>query len=421
MTPASGRSVGLRSESMPSRNAARPTIVYTTADASPQSGAFHSLVRLSREIVEWGYRPVLVLPEEALSFVSPDVDHAAIYTLPLARARRSTSPVVFKTYLERNLRSVYGLVRIIRKEDAALVHVNEILDLYGVAAARIARVPSVCHLRADLSAAPSLFQALWPRVIAALSNQIVAVSASARDRTFGSRGAKTEKVSVIHNPGPDTSSFHPLVDGRAVREEFGVTDDAFLVALVAKLGQRKGHEVLIRAAPEILGFFPKTHFLLVGGELDGPHHRAYADRLRGLPREVGVQHAVTFAGFRADIPEVMAAADLVTHCSTYPDPFPGVVLQSMAVGTPVIASDLGGPREQIEDQVSGILVPAGDPSALARAICSLLADPKRRASLGRAAAFRVRSVFTPDSFYQRLSEIYLPLVASHVPPHGAGP
>ena len=102
----------------------------------------------------------------------------------------------------------------------------------------------------------------------------------------------------------------------------------------------------------------------------------------------------------------MAASDVVTHCSTYPDPFPGVVLQAMAVGKAVVASDVGGPREQIEDGMSGLLIPPDDPDMLADAICSLLGDPARRAALGEAAALRVASAFSTDSFYRQLAHLY---------------
>ena len=119
---------------------------------------------------------------------------------------------------------------------------------------------------------------------------------------------------------------------------------------------------------------------------------------------------MTFLGYRRDVPAIMAAADVVTHCSTYPDPFPEVVLQGMAMGKAVVASDLGGPREQIEDHVSGVLVPPDDPSALADAISALLQAPERRASLGGEAALRVPSLFGAESFYRRLSEIYRRLI-----------
>ena len=128
--------------------------------------------------------------------------------------------------------------------------------------------------------------------------------------------------------------------------------------------------------------------------------------MRAMPADLGVEHAVTFTGYRGDVAQVMAAADIVTHCSTHPDPFPGVVLQGMALGKAVIAADLGGPTEQIAPGRTGLLVPAADPAALAAAICSLLEDPARRASLGRAAAAEVSTMYTVDGFYRRLADSY---------------
>ena len=216
---------------------------------------------------------------------------------------------------------------------------------------------------------------------------------------------------MIHDPGPDPSKFHPGVDGISVRKEFGLDQDTFLVTLVAKLADRKGHETLIRAIPQVLAAFPDTYFMIVGGGLDGDHHREYARGLKSLPRELGVGEKVIFTGFRSDIPQIMAASDIITHCSTYPDPFPGVVLQGMALGKPVIASNLGGPREQIKDQVSGLLVEPGNPTALAEAICSLLEDEEKRASLGKAAASRAKSTFTSDLYFQKLSNLYERLIS----------
>ena len=142
-------------------------------------------------------------------------------------------------------------------------------------------------------------------------------------------------------PVPTRTVFHVGIDGASVRAELGVPDDGFLVVLVSKMVEPKGHEVLLRAAPEVLASFPATRFVIVGGDLDGAHHRRYAGRLRRLPAELGVDHAVIFTGYRGDVAQIMAAADIVTHCSTHPDPFPGTVLQGMSLGKVVIATNLG--------------------------------------------------------------------------------
>ena len=185
------------------------------------------------------------------------------------------------------------------------------------------------------------------------------------------------------------------------------------MVLVAKMVEPKGHEVLIRAVPSVLASFPDAHFAIVGGDVDGIHHERYAARLRRLPVELGIGSAVTFTGYRSDVPQIMAAADIVTHCSTHPDPFPGVVLQGMALGKAVVASEIGGPREQIDDGISGILRPSG------RLRCARARDRRpagatraKRASLGTVAASCVRERFTSDEFYRRLSGAYDDLIGS---------
>lgn len=390
-----------------------PKVLYTSADADRQGGALRCLFDMGNEIGNWGYRPILVLSKEHVgSSPAPENGSVRTYALSLPRPKRGRSIGSYLLDIVETARSARRLANIIRRERVSLVHVNEILDVYGGIAARIAGVPCVWHVRADISAWPFALRKVLPRIVAGLSSEIIAVSASVEEEVFRLQGVDTRKISVIHDPGPDPSAFRPDVNGAAVRRELGLGDGAGLVVLVAKMVEPKGHEVLIRAVPNVLASFPDAHFVIVGGDVDGPHHRRYAARLRSLPTELGVGSAVTFTGYRGDVPQIMAAADVVTHCSTHPDPFPGVVLQGMALGKAVVASNIGGPREQIVDGHSGILVPPNDSGALARAISDLLGDPAKRASLGRAAAGSVRHRFTSDAFYRRLSAAYGVLIDS---------
>jgi glycosyltransferase involved in cell wall biosynthesis len=389
-----------------------PKVLYTSADVDGQGGALRCLFDMSNEIGNWGYRPILVLSTRVGSSPIHANGSMRTYALPLPRPKRGRSIGSHLRDVVETVRCSRRLARIIRREGISLVHVNEILDIYGGIAARIARVPCVWHVRADISSWPFPLRMMLPRIVAGLSSEIIAVSASVEDEVFNLQGVDTSKVSVIHDPGPDPSAFSPDLSGAAVRRELGLGDRAELVVLVAKMVEPKGHEVLIRAIPSVLASFPHAHFAIVGGDVDGVHHQRYAARLRRLPAELGIGSAVTFTGYRSDVPQIMAAADVVTHCSTHPDPFPGVVLQGMTLGKAVVASDIGGPREQIEDGVSGILVAPGDSAALADAICDLLANPEQRASLGRTAASRVRDRFTSDGFYRRLSGAYDDLIGS---------
>ena len=387
------------------------TVLYTTSDADPQGGALRCLLEMGTEIRHWGFRPLFVLPDPLPgSGASSSAIPADTLRMRLPRPRRGRSPAQWVGGAVQTVRSCYRLARVMRRERVAVVHVNEMLDLYGGIAARLAGVPCVWHVRADISTWPRPAKMLFARAVGTLSSRVVVVSDSVRDRVFADQGLSTAKVRVLHDPGPDPAVFHPGLDGSTLREEFGVAEGGFLVVLVSKLVETKGHEVLVRAVPYVLRSFPEVRFVIVGGALDGDHHRRYAAHLRSLPAELGVQDAVTFAGYRDDVARIIAAADIVTHCPTHPDPFPGVVLQAMSVGRPVVASNIGGAAEQIEDGVSGVLVPPDDAIALADAISALLKDPDRRAELGRAGASRVATEFSSDAFYSKLIDIYRSLI-----------
>lgn len=389
-------------------SATRPIgILYTSSDASPQSGAFRWLIGMAVGMAERGYRPVLVLPREAArGWPPPGAGALRAYFLPLPRISRRRSVPGNLAALARTFVGALRIVGIIRREAVGLVHANEILDLHGGIAARIAGVPCVWHVRADVSTWPRPVRWGLPRLVAGLADEIVCVSASVRDEVFLRQGVRTEKLSVVHDAGPDPRILRSDGDRSRARAELGAADGAPLVVLVSKLVEPKGHEVLLRAAPRILEAFPGVRFAIVGGEEEGPHHRRYAERLRRIVREEGVDAAVTFTGYREDVVGLMAAADVLVHCPTHPDPFPAVVLEAMALGKPVVASAIGGVPEQVEPGVSGLLVPPGDPAALADAIVSLLADPDRRQALGRAAASRVDTTFRREAFFDRLAGIY---------------
>lgn len=391
----------------PVTSSATPKILYTSADFDGQGGALRCLMDMGREIGNWGYRPILALSDKQQ--VRPPIgSHGSprTYRMSLPRPQRGRSIVASVGDVVQMARSARRLARIIDREGIALVHVNEILDVYGGVAARIAGVPCVWHIRADISGWPGPLRWTLPRLVSGLSTEIIVVSDSVREHVFVEQGIDPAKVSVIHDPGPDPSLFRSDLSGAEIRRELGLADDVPFVVLVAKMVEPKGHAVLLRAIPHVLARFPDARFAIVGGDLDGDHHRRYSERMRRLPAELGVEQAATFMGYRDDVQQIMAAADIVTHCSTHPDPFPGVVLQGMALGKAVVASDIGGPREQIEDGRSGVLVPPGDSRALAQAICALLEDPERRATIGRVAAADVRERFTSAGFYRRLADSY---------------
>jgi glycosyltransferase involved in cell wall biosynthesis len=222
----------------------------------------------------------------------------------------------------------------------------------------------------------------------------------------------SREVVVVHNGVPLNSTV--IRDsGPGVREEFGVAPDTPLVLMVSRLQWWKGVHVFIDAASSIAKANPNVQFIIVGAPLFGLEED-YPTLLREQIVRLGLQRRVRLAGYRSDVGRFFAAADIVVHSSIDPEPFGMVLIEAMAASKPVIASDLGGPREIVEDGRTGILVPPGRPEELGLAILRLVTDPKRRAQMGEAGARRVHSCFSAQQMVKRLESLYAKLATERV-------
>lgn len=385
-------------------------ILFTSSDASPQSGAALKLFSMAEKIEEKGYHSVLVLPED--DDMAGEMDLNVKVEVNWFDLPRVASGFHIKDYLNFFIRSAKSnsiLLKLIKKKGVSLVHANEILDLYAALAAKLGGVPLVWHIRTEFSTWPRA-RFIFPRIANLLADRIIVVSNSVKYHMFESQGLSPDKIEVIYDQGPDFKRFNDTVSGKRVREEFNMSDKEKMITLVGKLIELKGHETFIRSIPLVIKEFPKIKFFLVGGDLKSEKHQRYAEFIWSLPSDLNVEDHVIFTGFRRDIPEIMAASDIIVHSSINPDPFPGVVLQGMAVGKPVIASDLGGPREQIVDRASGVLVEPGDHRVLANEIIALLSDKQLQTELGKNAYQRVREEFNDERFFSNLDRVYQELL-----------
>ncbi|MGN6695248.1 MAG: glycosyltransferase, partial [Aquihabitans sp.] len=137
-----------------------------------------------------------------------------------------------------------------------------------------------------------------------------------------------------------------------------------------------------------------------------PQGDAYELVIRSAIAELGVADQVVFAGSRRDVADLLAISDIAVHSSTEPEPFGRVIVEAMAAGRPVIASDEGGVPEIIDDGVTGVLVRPGDVGALAAAIGGLLDDPEGAAAMGRRAATAANERFSAAAHATQIQAIY---------------
>ena len=214
-------------------------------------------------------------------------------------------------------------------------------------------------------------------------------------------------------PGIDLA---PLLGCRemrgALRRELGLAPDAPLVGIVGRLSPIKNHSLFLEVADGIAAVRPEVRFLVVGdGEL-GLAIRAQADRLQ-------LSNRVIFAGWRSDLAQVYGDLDVLVSCS-HNEGMPISLIEAMAAGCPVVATNVGGVPDLIDDHQTGLLVPDGDPPRLAAAVLRLLQDTDRARELAGAAQHRVRNRFGMARFVAEMDELYTRLLSESAYPTSCG-
>ena len=241
-----------------------------------------------------------------------------------------------------------------------------------------------------------------------MSHAVIGVSQHTADHLVHEEGAPAEKVHVALN-GIDFSRVK-ISDRDAparLRREW-CPAGAHLLVVPGRLHPEKGHTYLFQALAAIRQRLERPVLALVAGA--GPFESAYREEVRSL----GCEDIVRFLGFRTDIPDVIAAADLVVLPSVA-EAFGLVVAEALYLGTPIVATHVGGIPEIVEDGIDGVLVPPADSNALAKAIVGLLGDPERRRLMASAGRERVRDRFSFEKMMRAYEQIYERLVEACQP------
>ena len=185
--------------------------------------------------------------------------------------------------------------------------------------------------------------------------------------------------------------------------------------------KRKGQEVFIRAAGLLKSKYPDAVYLVVGTAAPGSED--HVDRFRALAHEVGVGDRVVFTGDIRDVRPVYAAVDVSVAPSVDPEPFGCIVIESMAMGTPVVGSAAAGIAEQIVDGQTGYLFAPGDEHGLAAALDTLFGDEQRRREIAAGARRRFLGEFELEESYGNYLRVFEAVrrgpTALHASPDGA--
>jgi glycosyltransferase involved in cell wall biosynthesis len=360
---------------------ARTVLLVTVA--SERGGAEAVIEMIAARLDPRRFRPVLATPEGgALAEFWRAQGFEVVGTPPVARLAR----------LDQQRHVIQFLSTVMRTQDVHLVHSHGVTaQIQSGRAARRAGVPVICHSH-------DVFDATW-----------------SIDGLLHRAAARTPRAHTVVVSEAVAASLR----GRVPRAEMTVLPNGVLPELVApadarpegplivwcgRLQRWKGAHLFLEMARLVSQARPDVRFVIVGDAMFGMEPE-YPGEVRRLATGLGISSVVTFAGHVSDARPWLAAADVVVHSSTRPDPFPLVVLESMMQGRVVVAFDRGGPAEAL-DATCGRLVAPDDVPAMAHAVLDVLGDAAGRDALAAGARMRALSLYSVDAMVRRIEVLY---------------
>jgi glycosyltransferase involved in cell wall biosynthesis len=317
-----------------------------------------------------------------------------------------------------DLKTLGALYRYFRQERFDIVHTHTVKPgLLGRLAARLARVPIIIHtihgfpFHGQMS--PWMIQLLTnvERVGARFCDSMLSQNREDMETAVERGICLADKLHYLGN-GIDVQRFHPsLVRPELVtakRAELGLSPKDKAIGMIGRLVREKGFFEYLEAARILKARGERLKFLAIGAV-----HKKQGvaiDDLGVLIRQYNLEDSVLFLGQRDDVPELMAAMDLIVLASYAAEGIPRVLMEAAAMGKPAIGTDLRGIRETIVDGVTGCLVPVKDPGALANAIVEVLADPAQAAEMGQAARQHAEFHFNERYYFRRTDKEYRRLI-----------
>jgi glycosyltransferase involved in cell wall biosynthesis len=305
---------------------------------------------------------------------------------------------------------VQELTRLLRLYAVDIVHTHRYKDtVLGAMAAALAGVPGLVRtvhgrsepMRGWAQAKYRVYDTLDRAVLRWYANGMIAVSTVVA-KSLEPLASSSAPVISLPN-GINLSQVRPARFRRDVRHELGVDAGTPLVGAIGRLSPVKGHATFLEAARATLEAVPGARFVLVGdGEL--------AAELKARAARLGIDRACAFLGARHDVYDLLSAMDVFVLPSL-DEGIPMALLEAMAIGTPVVATAVGGVPEVVTDGTTGLLVPPADPAALAAACLALIRDRQRAQSLAARARDEVVARFSHERHGARLVDFYRQVMA----------
>ena len=384
----------------------RHKILYIQS-SSDLYGAARCLLELLKQLPP-EYEPIVVLPSEGpLAGCMRDLS-IRVVIMPLGVIRRQhVHPIRIFAFITQFFISIVGLVRLITREKVELVQCNTSLILPGSIAAFLCRRPCITHVR-ELLPEKGILTWLYLSIISATSCRIFCVSNAVREQL---RPRSMAKAVVVHD-GIDILAFVAQApSGNNVAAKDADSKDGFVVGMIGRISFGKGQDIFIKAS-KLVSERWNTRFLIIGDIWKGNKRYEILEKdLHALVDKLGIEERVEFTGFRDDTAALLSTMDVFVCPSVVPEGLGIVLLEAMAMGKPVVATNQGGPKDVVIDSVTGLLVPPSDWKSLAEAISLLLGDRRLRERYGEEGRKRVAELFSIEAHARKIVSVYREILA----------
>ncbi|MCD6298162.1 MAG: glycosyltransferase [Deltaproteobacteria bacterium] len=279
-------------------------------------------------------------------------------------------------------------------------------NIAGIIAGRLANVPVIISSRRNKGYWQTSSELLILKILNLLVTRFLANSKDVRKYTHDVEGIPLERIDVIYNGFDFNQLTKETFEVRSkAKKVLEIPEDTLVAVAVANLRPIKGTEVLINALPSVIKQVPNFVLLLVGDGNERP-------KLEGLVRNLELGDTVRFLGTRTDVMEILSACDLGV-LSSHSESLSNSIIEYMASGLSVVATDVGGTREMVIHGENGLLVPVGDSKALGKAMIQILVDAKLRIKMGRRSREIAQNRFSLEGCIKEHEDYYLKFLAKN--------
>lgn len=304
-------------------------------------------------------------------------------------------------YTFNGLRKLISLINIIKRHRINLiVTYHQDSDFIGFLLSKIMNVPIISSKR-DMGYSLKRRYIMTYRVISKFYDAIITVSDAVKQEVL-KRDRISNKIYTIYNGVPLPQSTE-RIDVKAFKTALGIKPPASVVVMLGSLRKIKGYVYYLQAAKIVLSKTSHIHFLIVGG--DTKEKGTCWKDLEALCYDLGIASNVHYLGRRNDVADILSVIDITVQ-SSLSEGFSNTILESMAAGKPVVATNVGGNPEAVIDGETGFLVPPKDAKALAKATCKLLQDKELAQKMGEAGRKRAEQLFNIERMIKDMETLY---------------